>query len=235
MTRRFREAMWLMRRHDPQRNEDGYHMLLPVAHEHVDELIEAFQEEHDDHGLRCWLLELIGEARSEKALPVLAEQLNSSDEQLQAQAERGLKLLNSKEARRLCGGTARRKELRSPKTRECLDHVGEHRQDDNSSLRTCCSGPSPVEARGESGLARMRSARCDGAQGGRVVAVRALGECLEIGEQRDGHVVLGRLAGRDQRVDARPPRAPTRRLPRRPVRRVAVRARARGCRRRASA
>lgn len=101
MTRRFREAMWLMRRHDPQRNEDGYHILLPVAHEHVDELIEAFQEEHDDHGLRCWLLELIGEARSEKALPVLAEQLNSSDEKLQAQAERGLKLLNSKEARRL--------------------------------------------------------------------------------------------------------------------------------------
>jgi hypothetical protein len=36
--------------------------LLPVAAEHVTELIDEFNTEHDDHGLRCWLLELIGAA-----------------------------------------------------------------------------------------------------------------------------------------------------------------------------
>ena len=59
--------MWLMRRHDPQVREDGFGILLPHAAKHVDELMAAFIEERDDHGLRCWLLELIGHAKSPKA------------------------------------------------------------------------------------------------------------------------------------------------------------------------
>ncbi|MQM27562.1 HEAT repeat domain-containing protein [Glycomyces albidus] len=101
MNRVFRDAMRLMRDHDPQRQEDGFHALLPVASEYIDELLEEFQAEHDDHGLRCWLLELIGEARSSKGLPTLADQLNSSDEVLRGWAEHGLRLLDSKEARRI--------------------------------------------------------------------------------------------------------------------------------------
>ncbi|OLF08929.1 HEAT repeat domain-containing protein [Actinophytocola xanthii] len=101
MSRTFREAMWLMRRHDPQRREDGFNLLRPVAHEHVDELIEAFHAERDDHGLRYWLLELIGEARSDTALPVLAAQLDADDELFRTCAERSLRLLDTKEARRL--------------------------------------------------------------------------------------------------------------------------------------
>lgn len=60
----FREAMGLMRSHDPQRQEDGFHLLLPHAADHLDELIAQFEQEQDDHGLRCWLLELIGAAES---------------------------------------------------------------------------------------------------------------------------------------------------------------------------
>jgi len=58
-----------------------------------------FQTEKD-HGLRCWLLELIGEARSEKAFDLLCEQLQSSDESLREWAIRGLRKLNTREARR---------------------------------------------------------------------------------------------------------------------------------------
>jgi hypothetical protein len=34
--------MQLMRRHDQQAKEDGFHLLLPCAAEHVDELIAEF-------------------------------------------------------------------------------------------------------------------------------------------------------------------------------------------------
>lgn len=37
-----------------------------------------------------------------------------------------------------------------------------------------------------------------------VVAVVAFGQCLQIGEQRDGGVVLGRFLRGDHRLDARP-------------------------------
>lgn len=91
--------MWLMRRHGPQAREDGFALLLPHAAEHVDVLMAAFVAEQDDHGLRCWLLELIGEARSPKALALLVEQVHSDDESLRDWALRGLELLDTKEAR----------------------------------------------------------------------------------------------------------------------------------------
>lgn len=97
----FQEALALMRRHDPQMREDGFRMLLPCAAEHVDDLLSEFAAERDDHGLCCWLLELISQARSPKALPVLAEQLESLDEVLRMHALSGLKLLDTKESRRL--------------------------------------------------------------------------------------------------------------------------------------
>ena len=57
-----------------------------------------FQTEKD-HGLRCWLLELIGEARSAKAFDLLREQLHSSDESMRYWAIHGLRELNTREAR----------------------------------------------------------------------------------------------------------------------------------------
>jgi hypothetical protein len=99
VTKRFEEAMRLMRRRDPQTREDGFQLLLPYAAEHVDELVAAFGQEGADHGLRCWLLELIGEARSPEALSLLVEQLRSDDESLRGWAVRGLEMLDTKPAR----------------------------------------------------------------------------------------------------------------------------------------
>jgi hypothetical protein len=73
--------------------------LRPHAAEYLDELITEFRREHD-LGLRCWLLELIGEARSSVALVLLVEQLHNDDEALRSCAARGLKLLDTKDARR---------------------------------------------------------------------------------------------------------------------------------------
>jgi HEAT repeat protein len=99
MTSRFDEAMRLMRKADPQLREDGFQLLRDHAAEHLDELITEFGREDNDHGLRCWLLELIGESRSERAFPLLAEQLHSSDESFRGWAVRGLQDLGTKAAR----------------------------------------------------------------------------------------------------------------------------------------
>ena len=91
--------MRLMRKRNPQLKEDGFHSLLPYAGEHVEELIAEFSTARDDHGLRCWLLELIGEARSPAALSILVAQLNGPDPDFREWARRGLELLGSKPAR----------------------------------------------------------------------------------------------------------------------------------------
>lgn len=61
-------------------------------------MIQAFEVE-TDHGLKCWFLELIGEAWSEDALPLLTRELVSDNESLHSWAERGLRKLNTKAAR----------------------------------------------------------------------------------------------------------------------------------------
>ncbi|WP_220502813.1 HEAT repeat domain-containing protein [Microbispora sp. H10885] len=101
MIKRFQDAMHLMRRSDPQKQEDGFHSLRPYAADHVAELIEEFRAEHEDRGLRCWLLELIAEARSPEALPLLTEVAQSEDEPLRDCALRALTLLGTKEARQV--------------------------------------------------------------------------------------------------------------------------------------
>ena len=78
-----------MRRYDAQKQEDGFEYLRVHATEHFDELVTEFRYESDP-GLRCWLLELIGHARSPKALPLYVEQLHGSDEALRSWAVAGL-------------------------------------------------------------------------------------------------------------------------------------------------
>jgi HEAT repeat protein len=104
-TKRFARALEAMRSADPRVREDGFDFLREHADAYVDELIAAFtaerddgHDERDDHELRCWLLELISEARSPRALPVLAEQLDSEDESLRFWAIRGLEMLDTREA-----------------------------------------------------------------------------------------------------------------------------------------
>jgi HEAT repeat protein len=99
MTKRFQDAMRMMRAADPQRKEDGFQLLHEHVTEHTDELIAEFEQEQNDHGLRCWLLELIGETKSESAFPLLAAQLHSPDEAFRRWAVTGLENLGTKSAR----------------------------------------------------------------------------------------------------------------------------------------
>jgi hypothetical protein len=96
----FNKCMAMMRKRDPQTQEDGFHWLLPHAGKHVHELIEEFGKEND-HGLRCWLLELIGSAKSSAAFEFLAGQLLSADQPIRFWAIWGLKNLGTTEARSL--------------------------------------------------------------------------------------------------------------------------------------
>jgi hypothetical protein len=98
VTETFWQAMLLVRKHDPQLREDGFAMLKPIAGDVLPQLIAAFEEE-PDHGLRCWLLELIGDARSESALPVLIKELASDNEPIRDRARRGLEQLDTEAPR----------------------------------------------------------------------------------------------------------------------------------------
>jgi hypothetical protein len=95
----FERCMWMMRRHDGLTAEEGFHALAPHAAEFVPELIAEFRSEKD-HGLRCWLLELIGLAPSEAAFDLLVEQLHSEDESFRFWAVHGLEALDTKASRR---------------------------------------------------------------------------------------------------------------------------------------
>jgi hypothetical protein len=52
MTRRFEDAMRMMRAADHQRQEDGFQLLRDHATEHIDELLAEFEREDNDLGLR---------------------------------------------------------------------------------------------------------------------------------------------------------------------------------------
>lgn len=97
--RHFARAIASMRSRDPQAQENAFDFLREHADSYVPELIAEFENERDDHGLRCWLLELLAEARSPGALPLLAGQLYGDDESLRFWAIRGLEMLDTREAR----------------------------------------------------------------------------------------------------------------------------------------
>jgi hypothetical protein len=96
--RRFENAMRRMRADDPHEREHGFDFLREHADAYVDDLIAEFAAEHDDHDLRCRLLELVAEARSATALDVFRDQLAGTDESLRFWAVRGLEMLDSREA-----------------------------------------------------------------------------------------------------------------------------------------
>jgi hypothetical protein len=91
----------------PQAQEDGFGLVRAVASEHAADLMAAYAAEHD-HGLKCWLLELVGEAKSSVALPLLAAELRSDDEALRDWARVGLEKLNTPGARRVLWETQAR-------------------------------------------------------------------------------------------------------------------------------
>jgi HEAT repeat protein len=95
---RFAQALESMRSPNPQLRTHGFDFLREHADAYVDELIAEFDNEQDDE-LRAWFLELISEARSPRALPVLARQLESDEESARFWAIRGLEMLDTREAR----------------------------------------------------------------------------------------------------------------------------------------
>src|SRR5262245_46899080 len=96
----FRACMKMMRKHNPQIQEDGFHFLLPYASDFVSELLNEFHHE-TSHGIKLWILELLGEARSPQTLSLFSEHLRHADESYRTWAAYGLHKLNTKETRRI--------------------------------------------------------------------------------------------------------------------------------------
>jgi hypothetical protein len=82
----------------PQVKEDAFWYLHERAAELVSELRSAYEAE-TNHGSRCWLLELLGEARDPALEDLFAAALDEPDESLQQWAARGLRNLDTKTAR----------------------------------------------------------------------------------------------------------------------------------------
>lgn len=99
----FERALELLRSRGPRYMTLGFDFLREHADAYVDRLVTAFAMEREDDELRCWLLELIAEARSPEALPVLAGELDAEDESLRFWAVRGLEMLDTPEARQELG------------------------------------------------------------------------------------------------------------------------------------
>jgi HEAT repeat protein len=87
-----------MRSRDALKAEGAFHLLLPRAADHIEDLMGAFEHEQS-HGVRCWLLELIGEARSERAFDLLRIYAASEDDAFRSWAIRGLQKLGTPAAR----------------------------------------------------------------------------------------------------------------------------------------
>jgi HEAT repeat protein len=93
----FARAVESMRSPDPGARARGFDFLREHADSYVGDLIIEFEREPDDQ-MRCLLLELISEARSPEALPVLTGQLESDDESLRFWAVRGLEMIDTRDA-----------------------------------------------------------------------------------------------------------------------------------------
>ena len=94
----FAKCVEMMHSKKPQTQEDGFGWLKQQASEFVSELVEAFETE-SQHGVKCWLFELIGESRSLEAMPLFEKYLFGDDESLCSWAAYGLSNLNTREAR----------------------------------------------------------------------------------------------------------------------------------------
>lgn len=96
----FKKCMAMMRNRDPQIQEDGFGWLSAQGNDYVRELIEEFHRE-ENPGLRRWLLELIAAAGSPETFDLLTHQMRSEDPSLRHWAIRGLRNIDTKEARTL--------------------------------------------------------------------------------------------------------------------------------------
>jgi HEAT repeat protein len=94
----FEQCLKMMRSSNASVSEDGFWCLEEHAAEYAPQLIAAFWDE-DNAGIRGWLIELIGDAKSPAALPFLLERLSDENESIRDWAVRGLRQQDTKESR----------------------------------------------------------------------------------------------------------------------------------------
>ena len=96
----FDESMKMMRSRDGITSEIGFSWLSLFALEYGERLKEELDRE-TNHGLRCWLLELIGLTKDEGNIALFTEYLVSGDDSYRFWAIAGLRELNTADSRRM--------------------------------------------------------------------------------------------------------------------------------------
>ena len=96
----FTACMAMMRKRNAAIQEDGFFWLKPRAGQFVSELLSEYRSE-TDLGLRCWLLELLAEARAPETLDVFVEALHDGHCNVQHRALRCIQTLDTHEARQV--------------------------------------------------------------------------------------------------------------------------------------
>jgi len=78
--------------------KDGFHWLLPRAHNFINDLIVEFRLE-ENIGTKCWILELLAESKAIEGFEILKENLLNEIKSFRMLAIRGMRNLDTKEAR----------------------------------------------------------------------------------------------------------------------------------------
>ena len=88
----------MMRSRDGATQENGFHALLPVADQHLAELINALRTEPDP-GLCAWICELLASTRSDEAVPPITECLSDPRERVAGAAAIQLESMDTRASR----------------------------------------------------------------------------------------------------------------------------------------
>ena len=97
----FREALAMMTKgKDNSEGEAGFHWLVWMSKEHVNDLIEAFNTEQNEL-FKPMLLEIIAESKAPEALTILAAHVANEDALLRSWAIHGLCLRDTREGRKI--------------------------------------------------------------------------------------------------------------------------------------
>ena len=75
----------MLRSTDPMTYEDGYHWLQGYLDSYIDDLCQLMLDETDPQ-MRAKFVELIGDSKNPKIIPLLAKELDNSSEEVRSWA-----------------------------------------------------------------------------------------------------------------------------------------------------
>jgi|GEM_PF-3994899 len=96
----FAVCMEFMCHPDPEKKQHGFHALRQNVATFLPLILHALERE-TNHGIQCWLLELVVIGKEPSTIPLLASYLYHKDDSLRYWAKTGLKDFGTRQALRI--------------------------------------------------------------------------------------------------------------------------------------